>query len=119
MMAPTLVTDSTGARTIVLGSGGSNRIRSAILQVLAAHLDHDLPLQAAVERPRLHVEGERLEIEGGFEPRVVEALARAWPEHCAWPERNLFFGGCHAVALEADGFSGAGDPRRGGVAAVV
>lgn len=119
MMAPTLVMDSAGERTIALGSGGSNRIRSAILQVLAAHLDHDLPLQAAVERPRLHIEGERLEIEGGFEPSVIEALGARWPQHGAWPDRNLFFGGCHAVAQEPGGFSGAGDPRRGGVAAVV
>jgi gamma-glutamyltranspeptidase/glutathione hydrolase len=119
MMAPTLVTDAAGERTVVLGSGGSNRIRSAILQVLAAHLDFGLPLTAAVERPRLHVEGERLEIEGGFDEAVVRSLARQWPDHRAWPERNLFFGGAHAVARAPDGFSGAGDPRRGGVAALV
>lgn len=119
MMAPTLVTDDRDERIVVLGSGGSNRIRSAILQVLAGHVDHGLPLQAAVERPRLHIEGERLEIEGGFEPQVVEALAERWPDHGAWPDRNLFFGGAHAVAHGPEGFSGAGDPRRGGVAAVV
>jgi len=119
MMAPTLVTDAAGERTVVLGSGGSNRIRSAILQVLAAHLDHGLPLADAVERPRLHIEGERLEIEGGFGPEVIEALGARWPQHCAWPERNLFFGGCHAVAHAPEGFSGAGDPRRGGVAATL
>ncbi|MDZ7828564.1 MAG: gamma-glutamyltransferase [Halofilum sp. (in: g-proteobacteria)] len=119
MMAPTLVTDARGERTVVLGSGGSNRIRSAILQVLVAHLDHDLPLQAAVERPRLHIEGERLEIEGGFEQEVVAALAERWPDHGAWPDRNLFFGGAHAVAHGPEGFSGAGDPRRGGVAGVI
>lgn len=119
MMAPTLVSDAAGERTVVLGSGGSNRIRSAILQVLAAHLDFGLPLAEAVERPRLHVEGERLEIEGGFDEAVVQTLARQWPDHRAWPERNLFFGGAHAVAQAPEGFSGAGDPRRGGVAALV
>lgn len=119
MMAPTLVDDSAGERTVVLGSGGSNRIRSAILQVLAAHLDFGLPLEQAVDRPRLHVEGERLEIEGGFDPSVIRALGELWPDHCAWPERNLFFGGAHAVAYGPEGFSGAGDARRGGVAAVV
>ncbi|MDX1609895.1 MAG: gamma-glutamyltransferase [Halofilum sp. (in: g-proteobacteria)] len=118
MMAPTLVSDPAGEHIVVLGSGGSNRIRSAILQVLAGHLDFGLPLQEAVNRPRLHVEGRRLEIEGGFEEEVITALAAQWPEHCAWPERNLFFGGAHAVARGPDGFSGAGDPRRGGVAAV-
>jgi len=119
MMAPTLVVDPRGRHSVALGSGGSNRIRSAILQVLAGHLDHGLALEAAVERPRLHVEGDRLEIEGGFREDVVDALRARWPNHCAWPERNLFFGGAHAVAAGPGGFSGAGDPRRGGVATVL
>lgn len=119
MMAPTLVTRAGDDDTIAVGSGGSNRIRSAILQVLCGCLDFDLGLEAAVTRPRLHVEGERLEIEGGFSEAAIEALAARWPEHCVWPGLNLFFGGAHAVAAGAHGFSGAGDPRRGGVAAVV
>lgn len=116
MMAPTLIDDARAGRLVALGSGGSNRIRSAILQVLTGMLDHGLPLEAAVERPRLHVEGERLEIEGGFDEAVIDRLARQWPQHCAWPDRNMFFGGAHAVEVTPDGFSGAGDPRRGGVA---
>jgi gamma-glutamyltranspeptidase/glutathione hydrolase len=119
MMAPTLVLSADGRRVAALGSGGSNRIRSALLQVLAGHLEHGLGLEAAIARPRLHVEGERLEIEGGFSEEAVAALARRWPEHCAWPGRNLFFGGAHAVAAGPRGFDGAGDPRRGGVAAVI
>ena len=119
MMAPTLVLDHAGERLVALGSGGSNRIRSAILQVLAGCIGHGLPLDAAVERARLHVEGEQLEIEGGFPEATVEALGRRWPRHRVWPDRNLFFGGAHAVAAGPGGFSGAGDPRRGGVAAVL
>jgi gamma-glutamyltranspeptidase / glutathione hydrolase len=119
MMAPTLVEDREGSRLVALGSGGSNRIRSAILQVLAGVLDLALPLEAAVGRPRLHVEGPRLEIEGGFDPDVVASLARGWPDHGIWPERNLFFGGVHAVERGPTGMRGAGDPRRGGVARVL
>ncbi len=119
MMAPTLVSDRSGGELLALGSGGSNRIRSALLQVLVAHLDGGLALEAAVERPRLHLEGQCLEIEGGFASDTVEALQRQWPEHRVWPDRNLFFGGAHAVAAGRGGFTGAGDPRRGGVATVV
>jgi len=119
MMAPTLVTRPGGDDTIVLGSGGSNRIRSAILQVLEGCLEFELDLAAAVERPRLHVEGRRLEIEGGFPETTVAALGSAWPDHCAWPGRNLFFGGAHAVRAVAGRFAGAGDPRRGGAAVIV
>jgi len=119
MMAPTLVEAADGEHLLALGSGGSNRIRSALLQVLVARLDHGQALEDAVERPRLHLEGERLEIEGGFREDVVAALRAAWPEHCVWPERNMFFGGAHAVEAGPNGLHGAGDPRRGGVAAVV
>jgi gamma-glutamyltranspeptidase/glutathione hydrolase len=118
MMAPTLLQSPQGT-TVALGSGGSNRIRSAITQVLAGQVDHGLDLAAALERPRLHVEGERLEIEGGFPAETIRALAEHWPDHCAWPERNLFFGGAHGVSIRAGRFDGAGDPRRGGVAAIV
>jgi gamma-glutamyltranspeptidase / glutathione hydrolase len=114
MMAPTLLVEPDG-RTVVLGSGGSNRIRSALLQVIAGIVDHGLPLDAAVARPRLHVEGSRLEIEGGWSEAAVAGLAEAWPDHAAWPEPNLFFGGVHAVEQGPRGSRGAGDPRRGGV----
>ena len=119
MMAPTLVLDPQSGERVALGSGGSNRIRSALLQVLSAHLELGLPLAEAVARPRLHLEGERLEIEGGLDDAAVRALQDRWPEHGLWPGRNLFFGGAHAVAAGPCGFSGAGDPRRGGVATVV
>ncbi|CAN5750290.1 hypothetical protein BH23GEM11_BH23GEM11_21630 [soil metagenome] len=114
MMAPSLLAESDG-RVVVLGSGGSNRIRSALLQVIAGIVDHGLPLEDAVARPRLHVEGSRLEIEGGWSEGAVAGLTPAWPDHAVWPEPNLFFGGVHAVEQRPRGSAGAGDPRRGGV----
>lgn len=119
MMAPTLVAEHRGDGMLALGSGGSNRIRSALLQVLAGRLEGGCSLAAAVERPRLHLEGERLEIEGGLRSDAIEALQQAWPEHCVWPQRNMFFGGAHAVEHAQGLFDGAGDPRRGGIAAVI
>lgn len=123
MMAPTLVEDPGASTLLALGSGGSNRIRSAIFQVLEGVVGSGLSLFEAVRRPRLHVEGTRLEIEGGFSAEAVAALAEVWKDHLIWPERNLFFGGVHAVQAGPGagpaGFAGVGDPRRGGVAAVV
>jgi gamma-glutamyltranspeptidase/glutathione hydrolase len=55
MMAPTVVERGAG-RLIALGSGGSNRIRTAILQVLLNILGFDMGLRAAVEAPRIHFE---------------------------------------------------------------
>jgi gamma-glutamyltranspeptidase / glutathione hydrolase len=119
MMAPTVMEGPGRGDVLVLGSGGSNRIRSAILQVLMRVAALDQPLGEAVSQPRLHVEGGRLEIEGGFPPEVVQELVRRWPEHRLWPELNLFFGGVHAVRSRAGMLVGAGDPRREGVAHVL
>jgi hypothetical protein len=40
-----------------------------------------------------------------------DALRRAWPGLVAFDERNMYFGGVHAVGSD---LHGAGDPRRGG-----
>jgi len=117
MMAPTLLLEP-GGRLVALGSGGSNRIRSAVLQVLSGILDRGLSLEESVALPRLHAEGARLEIEGGFGEGVLSALQRMWPDHRAWPGPNLFFGGVHVAAWGPRGGIGAGDPRRAGVAGV-
>lgn len=119
MMAPTVLRRGDGARLVALGSGGSNRIRSAILQVLTGLLDDGLSLETAISRPRLHVEGDRLEIEGGIEPEIAQELGAWWGEHRIWDAPNLFFGGVHAVEADGNDVRGAGDPRRGGVAGVM
>ncbi len=95
---------------IVLGSGGSERIRSALTQVLVNVLDHDLALDVAVLAPRLHWDGRSIQLEPGFDPEAVALLAERRPVN-VWQETDLYFGGVHAV-----GPSGAcvGDPRRGG-----
>ncbi len=113
MMAPTLAID--GDRVIAIGSGGSNRLRTAILQTLNNLYDFGMDAREAVESPRLHVENDRLSIEPGFPESVVDRLCVACPDHHRWSEKNLFFGGTHTVIHDGRGFSGAGDPRRGGV----
>ena len=120
MMAPTIILQSDGTVT-ALGTGGSNRIRTAILQVAVNLLDHDMSLEAAVEAPRLHVERDgAISFEPGL-PEAVQAEFLSLEEKAhAWPERNLFFGGVHATRRRPKGgVEGAGDPRRRGVASIV
>jgi len=116
MMAPSLMIDKDGAIT-ALGSGGSNRIRTAILQVLVNILDYRFSIADAVTRPRVHFERDLLNVEPGFEPSVVDALAAEMVQAKFWDELNLFFGGVHAVKADTrkGNFEGVGDPRRGGV----
>jgi gamma-glutamyltranspeptidase/glutathione hydrolase len=111
MMAPTIVLRD-GAVELVLGSAGSNRIRSAILQTIVGVVDRGETAAAAVEAPRLHFEDGTVYVEPGVD---VEALSAAGREVAPFRGRNLFFGGVQAVERSADGrLTGGGDPRRGG-----
>ena len=114
MMAPTAVLRD-GEVELVLGSAGSNRIRSAILQTIVGVVDHGLGAGDAVEAPRVHVENGVLYTEPG---PPVEELAHLGHEVVRFRDRNLFFGGVQAVerAIGSGEVTGAGDPRRGGVA---
>ena len=121
MMAPTLVLQEDGTPEVALGSAGSNRIRSAILQTILNVVDFSLGAAEAVALPRLHLEGGVVEAEPGVDPRALEALERDGWEVQRWSERNLYFGGVQAVARDPQTgeLSGGGDPRRGGAALVV
>jgi gamma-glutamyltranspeptidase/glutathione hydrolase len=120
MMSPTVVLRD-GRPEIALGSAGSNRIRSAILQTILGVVDHGLAAQEAVSGPRLHVEGRELDAEPGVDDAALDRLEESGWTVRRWGERNLFFGGVQAVARSPDtgALTGGGDPRRGGVARVV
>ncbi|MCX4247928.1 gamma-glutamyltransferase [Paraliomyxa miuraensis] len=114
MMAPTAVLHR-GRPSLVLGTGGSNRIRSALLQTLLHVLAHGRSLEEAVIAPRMHVEGDRLWLERqGLPEGTEDALRGQWAEVTALDRLNIFFGGVHAVGFDG-ALHGAGDPRRGGV----
>ena len=110
MMAPTVVTRD-GEVELVLGSAGSNRIRSAILQTIVAVVDHGAGAQEAVDSPRVHLEDDIVFAEPG-----VDLHALGDRRVVRFGARNLFFGGVQAVLSRSGQIEGAGDPRRGGVA---
>lgn len=128
MMAPTIIYDNDGY-AIALGSGGSNRLRTAILQVILNIIDHGCSLTKAVESPRIHFENQQLNIEPGIESIAAlldsplldnkYALHEEIQQVKHWSSHNLFFGGVHCVMKIDSDFKGAGDPRRGGVSLVV
>jgi len=120
MMAPMVVTEAYGT-VAALGSGGSNRIRTAILQVVLNLLMFRAPLAEAVARPRIHFENRHLDVEPGFDDAAIDALAEAFPDIKRWDALNMFFGGVHAArrAPGGNGFDAAGDPRRDGVGRVI
>jgi gamma-glutamyltranspeptidase/glutathione hydrolase len=131
MMAPSVVLRD-GQVELVLGSAGSNRIRSALLQTIVGVVDHGLTARAAVEAPRVHFEDGTLFAEPGIDlnelsgPRSAHdsrsdaggqpAATDAPHEVVEFHDLNLFFGGVQAVLRRDGAIAGAGDPRRGGVA---
>ena len=117
MMAPTAIEWADGGLAM-LGSGGSNRIRTALTQVAARVIDDAERLDDAVAAPRVHVEGTDPKVD--FEDRLPEgdrvAMLAAYPEAQAWATDSMFFGGVHAVKSDVKGgFEAAGDARRSGV----
>jgi gamma-glutamyltranspeptidase/glutathione hydrolase len=115
MMAPTLLDLGDGG-WCATGSSGSNRIRSAILQVLCNLIDFGLPLVEAVAAPRVHFEGDLLNLEPPVTDDALARLHKHWPNVKLWNSTSVFFGGAHSIATDGRGsLAGAGDPRRGGV----
>jgi gamma-glutamyltranspeptidase/glutathione hydrolase len=116
MMAPTVVRRN-GVAELVLGSAGSNRIRSALLQVIVNAIDGGMEAQPAVDAPRLHVEDGAVYVEPGVD---LAALGQVGQTVTRFRARSLFFGGCQAVERNRHTgvLSGGGDPRRGGAVVV-
>jgi gamma-glutamyltranspeptidase / glutathione hydrolase len=124
MMAPTIVlrpdlrsrrSPIGGEVELVLGSAGSNRIRSAILQTIVGIVDHGLGAREAVDAPRMHAEDGIVYHEPGIDAAALGA-SNSDLEIVQFHDLNLFFGGVQAVHSLEGRLTGAGDPRRGGVA---
>jgi gamma-glutamyltranspeptidase / glutathione hydrolase len=110
MMAPSLL-DRPGQPTVVLGSGGSERIRSALAQTVLRLVDEGLDLADAVLAPRVHRDAAGVvQVEPGWSEAAVRTLEEGWPVN-RWTVSDLYFGGVHAVATDGQHV---GDPRRGG-----
>ncbi len=112
MVAPSIVMHG-GEVELVLGSAGSNRIRSALLQTIVGVVDHGMDARAAVDAPRVHFENGVLYAEPGID---LGELSGREIQVVQFGSLNLFFGGVQAVERRRGGVTGAGDPRRGGVA---
>jgi len=116
MIAPTIALRD-GRPALVLGSGGSNRIRSIVSQVLARVVRGE-SLEAAVLAPRVHAEQDDawVELSGRTDPdAIVRALQERFERVHPFPGPAFFFGGVHTAAVSPGGArQGVGDARRGG-----
>jgi len=119
MMAPTVVLRE-GEIELGLGSAGSNRIRSAILQTVVRAVEEGMGASEAVRASRLHFEQGVVQAEPGIDEEALARIEARDVPVLRRPRINLFFGGVQAVARDraTGALSGGGDPRRGGAVAV-
>lgn len=115
MMAPTVVLRD-GEIELGLGSAGSKRIRSAIVQTIVRAVEQGMGADEAVRAPRLHFEQGVVQAEPGIDEEALARIEARGIPILRRPAINLFFGGTQAVARErgSGALSGGGDPRRGG-----
>jgi gamma-glutamyltranspeptidase / glutathione hydrolase len=120
MMSPTIVKQD-GEVLAGLGSGGSNRIRSAILQTVLRLVVDGMSAAEAVRAPRVHFEDGIVQAEPGVDELALGRLEAKEVPVSRWRRPNLYFGGVQAVARDPSGatLEGGGDPRRGGAVVLV
>ena len=111
MVSPMIITKNNKIK-FVLGSGGSNRIRSANIQVILNLLINKKNLEDSISSPRIHLEGNTLFYEPGIQipnNKIKNMILNGFDS------QNLFFGGVNAVSTD----SAIGDKRRGGHGIVI
>ena len=114
MCCPTLVERDDGT-AFVIGTGGSSRIRSAVLHAIVYLIDHRMSPEQAAQAPRAHVEEGKLLVElADREPGFVSQLRDEHPDLREFAQRHLYFGGLNIAGAGPAGFLGGGDSRRSG-----
>lgn len=108
MMAPTAVLENNHPK-LILGSAGSNRIRSAISQTMINNLEYNMSLQDSINSPRIHFEKGSVCMEPPCSKEILEELKKHY-ELKYFDDLNVFFGGVQAVNGNLEGGF---DTRRG------
>ena len=110
-MSPTIVAKA-GRPVLVLGSPGGRTIINTVLGIIINHLVHGLPIQDAVDAPRLHHQWlpDKLLVEAG----ALSASTRAALEKMGHlvEQRSGKQGSAMAITVRRDGTLEAGCDRR-------
>jgi gamma-glutamyltranspeptidase/glutathione hydrolase len=119
-MSPSLVLDPQGRPFMVVGTPGGPRIFSSTAQVISNVIDHGMPIQEAINAPRVfRTHKSNLFLEGRVSLNTSEALAKMGHKTSVKGDWDLFFGGAQGVVYDYAHkiLMGGADPRRDGHAA--
>jgi gamma-glutamyltranspeptidase/glutathione hydrolase len=108
MMAPTAVLKD-GHPELILGSAGSNRIRSAITSTIINNLEYGMNLNESINSPRIHFEKGVVCVEPELDMAIRNELEKHYKLQY-FDSLNIFFGGVQAVNGSLEGGC---DSRRG------
>ena len=120
MMSPTIIEHCKNHmfdQKIALGTGGSNRIKTAMFQVIWHIIAENKTLDNAINLPRIHYENGVLDVEKGINSDTVELLESLYKNSTIWQQRSLYFGGINAVQAGSKHLA-VSDSRRNGLGMV-
>ena len=107
--APTLVFNSSGDLSMILGSPGGGRIPNILTQVISNVIDHNLGFAEAVMAPRINQRvASNLEVETGISPDTLKLLKTFG--HTTRPTNTM--GSVQAIFIEDNKLFGVADSRR-------
>ncbi len=110
-----------GQPSFVLGSTGSTRINSTLVNVINNIVDYDMTLEEAINAPRFYAYSKTVRLESRISEKVREKLKEKGHPLSVKGDFDLYFGGVHAIQItREDGekiYIGVADPRRSGEAA--
>lgn len=102
---PAVLLTAAGPMAAAATAGGGG-VPGPLARMLLSVAADGWPLGRAVERPRIHPHGGRLDVEPGLDDDEAAACAAAGFAVRRWPQRHLYFGAVTAVGVEgpwADG----------------
>jgi len=117
MMSPTIIEQLGSNNKIALGTGGSNRIKTAMFQVIWQIIAERKTLDQAINQSRFHFENGILDIENGINQEIIDELKKTYKNINLWQNRSLYFGGINAVQQGSKNLA-ISDSRRKGVGLV-
>jgi gamma-glutamyltranspeptidase/glutathione hydrolase len=107
--APTLVFNSSGDLSMILGSPGGGRIPNILTQVISNVIDHNLGFAEAVMAPRINQRvASNLEVETGISPDTLKLLKSFG--HTTRPTDTM--GSVQAIFIKDNKLYGVADTRR-------
>jgi len=109
MMSPTLIENQVYQTEMVLGTGGAVRIPFVLAQMLLNFYQYQMPLEKAVQQPRMYFDGKELHVEAADDVTInLNVPVRRWRD------LSMYFGGVNAIASQDKSLIAVGDQRRFG-----